>query len=242
MRIPAFALALCLLAFPAHADEVHLKNGDRITGITASLAGGTLVFKATGGDLRLAWADVTSLSIDKPMLVTVGGAAPVAATFAGADASGTVTLVPGGPVSLASIVALTAPAPSWQVAGGASAGIVNTSGNSDVKNLRISGDIAMKGAADRYSLTGIATHADNSGVEQARNWTTTGKYDRFISKRMFANATADFTNDRFRDIDLRTALGVGLGYQVLQMARTTLTTDAGAAWVKENFKTIADDS
>jgi hypothetical protein len=40
-----------LFAMPAHADELRLKNGDRITGVATSLAGGTLTFKATGGDL-----------------------------------------------------------------------------------------------------------------------------------------------------------------------------------------------
>ena len=240
------ALPLCFLAMvvalPARADEVRLKNGDRITGVTTSLAAGTLSFKAAGGDLKVAWADVTSLAIEQPMLVTVGTAPPTSALFAAADANGRVTLVPGGPVALADIVALSRPQPVWVITGGGGAGIVETAGNTQVNNVRLSGDVVAKGAADRYTLSAIATHANDRGVETARNWSMTGKYDRFLTARLFANANANFTNDRFRDIDLRSALGAGLGYQIIETARTTLTADAGLAWVKENFKSIADDS
>jgi len=240
------ALPLCLLAMlvalPARADEVRLKNGDRITGVTTSLAAGTLSFKAAGGDLKVAWADVTSLAIEQPMLVTVGTAPPTSALFAAADANGRVTLVPGGPVALSDIVALSRPQPAWVITGGGGAGIVETAGNTQVNNVRLSGDVVAKGAADRYTLSAIATHANDRGVETARNWSMTGKYDRFLTARLFANANANFTNDRFRDIDLRSALGAGLGYQIIETARTTLTADAGLAWVKENFKSIADDS
>jgi len=231
-----------LVALPARADEVRLKNGDRITGVTTSLAAGTLSFKAAGGDLKVAWADVTSLAIEQPMLVTVGTAPPTSALFAAADANGRVTLVPGGPVALSDIVALSRPQPAWVITGGGGAGIVETAGNTQVNNVRLSGDVVAKGAADRYTLSAIATHANDRGVETARNWSITGKYDRFLTARLFANANANFTNDRFRDIDLRSALGAGLGYQIIETARTTLTADAGLAWVKENFKSIADDS
>jgi putative salt-induced outer membrane protein YdiY len=239
-------LPLCLLAalfaLPASADEVRLRNGDRITGVATSLAGGTLAFKAPAGDLKIAWADVASLAIEQPMLVTIGTAAPTSVVFAAADANGRVTLVPGGPVALTDIVALTRPQPAWVMTGGAGAGIVETAGNTQVNNVRLSGDIIARGAADRYTVSAIATHANDRGVETARNWSATGKYDRFLTSRPFANANANFTNDRFRDIDLRTALGAGLGYQIIETARTMLTADAGLAWVHENFKSIADDS
>lgn len=242
IRVLPFCVLALFFALPVHADEVRLKNGDRITGVATSLAGGTLTFKAAGGDLKIAWADVTSLAIEQPMLVTVGTSAPASAVFAAADAGGRVTLVPGGPVALVDIVALSRPQPAWVVTGGAGAGIVETAGNTQVNNVRLSGDLVARGAADRYTVGAVATHANDRGVETARNWSATGKYDRFLTDRLYANANANFTNDRFRDIDLRTALGAGIGYQVIATKRTTLNADAGLAWVNENFKSIADDS
>jgi putative salt-induced outer membrane protein YdiY len=242
IRTLPLCLLAVLLAVPARADEVRLKNGDRITGVATSLAGGTLAFKATGGDLKIAWADVASLAIEQPMLVTIGTAAPTSAVFAAADANGRVTLVPGGPVALTEIVALARPQPAWTITGGAGAGIVQTAGNTQVNNIRLSGDLVAKGASDRYTLAAVQAHAEDRGIQTARNWSITGKYDRFLTSRLYANANANFTNDEFRDFDLRTALGAGLGYQIIETARTMLTADAGLAWVHENFKSIADDS
>jgi putative salt-induced outer membrane protein YdiY len=242
MRILSLGIFVFIVTVPAYADEVRLKNGDRITGVTTSLAGGTLTFKAAGGELKMPWADITSLAIDQPMLVTVGTSAPTPAVVVAGDASGQVTLVPGGPVALSAIVALKRPQPAWTFAGGAGAGVVQTAGNTQVNNVRLSGDLVATGAVDRYSFAGIVTHANDRGVETARNWSATGKYDRFLTARLFANANTNLTNDRFRDIDLRTALGAGMGYQILQTTRTTLTADAGLAWVNENFRTIADDN
>ncbi|HTI41652.1 MAG TPA: DUF481 domain-containing protein [Vicinamibacterales bacterium] len=240
-HLPSVLLALLCVASVANADELRLKNGDRITGAVTSLAGGTLTIKTPGGELKVAWSDVASLAIEQPMLVTVGTAAPVSATFAAADATGHVTLVPGGSIALTDIVALSRPQPAWVFIGGAGAGIVQTAGNTQVNNLRLSGDMVASGAADRYTAAVIVTHANDRGVETARNWSATGKYDRFVTSRLFINGNSNFTNDRFRDIDLRTALGAGVGYQVLDTARTKLTADAGLAWVNENFRTISDD-
>jgi putative salt-induced outer membrane protein YdiY len=243
IRLAGCFCALALItALPARADEVRLKNGDRFTGVTVALTGGTLAFSTPGGDLKIPWPDVASLAIEQPMLVTVGTAPPTSAMFAAADAAGRVTLVPGGPVALVDIVALARPQPAWVVTGGAGAGIVQSSGNTQVNNLRVSGDVVAKGAADRYTVAAIATHAKDRGIETARNWSASGKYDRFLTRRLYANANANFTNDRFRDIDLRTALGAGLGYQVIDTARIRLSADGGLAWVKENFTSIPDDS
>jgi hypothetical protein len=65
-----FGIMMLLAALPARADEVRLKNGDRLTGETVSLANGTLTFKTAVGELRIPWGDVTSPS--GVVFVTVG--------------------------------------------------------------------------------------------------------------------------------------------------------------------------
>lgn len=238
---PLLCAAILLAALPARADEVRLSNGDRITGETVSLTDGTLSFKTDVGELKIPWGDVTSLAIDSAMFVTVGINPPILTAFDAADASGNVILMPGGPVALADIVALSPRQPGWVITGGAGAGAVQTSGNTRVNNLRLAGDVMVKRASNRYTASTAATHADDRGAETARNWTATAKYDRFLTGRLFANANAVFTNDRFRDIDLRTALGAGLGYQLIDAARVKLTGSGGIGSVKEDFISIADD-
>ena len=136
----------------------------------------------------------------------------------------------------------TRPQPPVIVDGGANAGIITTAGNTDVNNLRLDGDIVARAGVNRYTASAAVTRAEDRGVETARNWTTAFKYDRFVSTRMFLNANAILTNDRFRDLDLRTALGAGVGYQVLTTPRVTLTADGGLGYVNENLESQPDDS
>jgi putative salt-induced outer membrane protein YdiY len=137
---------------------------------------------------------------------------------------------------------LAGPPPAVVIDGGANAGIVTTAGNTEVNNLRLDGDLTARAGVNRYSGSAAVTRAEDRDVETARNWTTAFKYDRFISERMFLNGNAILTNDRFRDLDLRTALGAGVGYQVLTTPRVKLTADAGLGWVNENLESQADDS
>jgi len=234
--------ALILAAVPAHADEVRLKNGDRLTGDVSSLTGGTLVFKTSLGEVKIPWADVTSLAVDNAVYVTVAQNPPILTTFDAADANGYVTLMPGGPVLLSEITGLALRNSRWQMSGGAGAGFVQTAGNTVVSNVRLSADANARHGSDRFAFTAAATRAKDRDVESARNWSATGKYDRFLTSRLFATANAVFTNDRFRDIDLRTALGAGLGLQLIDNARVKLSGSGGVGWVSENFISIADDS
>lgn len=243
IRRAASVIVLALLAAsPVSADEVQLKNGDRLTGTTVSLAGGTLTFATPYGDVRVPWNDVTRLVVTDPIVITIGAMPPVPVTIADAGSAGQVTLQPGGTVSLADIVALARPQPAVIVDGGANAGLVATAGNTDVNNLRLDGDVVARAGANRYTANAAITRAEDREAETARNWTAGLKYDRFLTSRLFLNANTILTNDRFRDLDLRTALGAGIGYQVLSTPRVALTADAGLGYVNENLESQEDDS
>jgi putative salt-induced outer membrane protein YdiY len=234
-------LFLLLIASPAAADQLRLASGDRFTGTVVSLAGGTLTLATAYGNVQVPWAEIVSLTVDQPVLVVIGANPPAQATIvAGPD--GQATLQPGGAVPLGQIVSLARPQPAVVIAGGANAGYLTTSGNTDVNSLRVDGDVVARAAANRYTGSAAIIRAKDQGIETARTWTTALKYDRFVTSRLFFNASTNLTNDPFRELDLRTALGAGVGYQVLSSARVTLTTDAGLGYVNENFASQADDS
>ena len=241
-RLLLLTTLVLLCAFPAAADEVRLKNGDRFTGKVVALAGGTLIFGTPYGDVKLPWPDVTRLVVTEPILVTVGTAPAVSVTILEGGADGQGTLQPGGNISLGDIVALARAQPAVIIDGGANAGLTATSGNTEVNNLRLDGNVVTRAGANRYTADAAVTRAEDSGAETARNWTAGLKYDRFLTMRMFFNANTILTSDQFRDLDLRTAIGLGLGYQVLNTARVTLTADGGLGYVNENLESIDGDS
>jgi putative salt-induced outer membrane protein YdiY len=234
--------ALLCAASPALADELRLANGDRISGRVVSLAGGTLRFATDHGELRLPWSSVTALAVDELILATIDDGTPAPVTIAIAREPQRAALTPGGDaVDLQRITALARPQPPVIVDGGANAGLVSSSGNTDVNSLRLDGDVVTRAGANRYTASAAVTRSEDSDVETARNWSGSLKYDRFLTPRLFVNANAIFANDRFRDLKLRTALGGGLGYQILQTPVVTLTADAGIGWVNENLELQPDD-
>lgn len=241
-RLPALFVAAFLCTVPVSADEVRLANGDRFTGRVIALAGGTLTVATPYGDVRIPWAEVTGITVQDPILASVSGTPAVQVTIVTATAPGQVVLQPGGPVALTTITALGRPQPAVIVDGGANAGFIATTGNTDVNNLRLDGDLVAKASDNRYTANAAVTRAEDRGVETARNWTAAFKYDRFLTARVFFNANTILTNDRFRDLDLRTALGAGIGYQILNTPRVTLTADAGLGYVNENLESQPDDS
>jgi putative salt-induced outer membrane protein YdiY len=227
LQIPPLLLALVLASTTAMADELQLRNGDRLTGTTVSLASGTLTFSTTYGSVRVPWGDVVSLTIDAPILVTAGGQT---------------RLQQGGAILVNGVTALALPQSPLTVDGGANAGFVRAGGHTDVNTLRLDADVLARAGDNRFTAAGLVNRAEDRGVETARNWSSTFKYDRFLTDRLFVNGNTIFTSDRFRDLDLRTALGVGLGYQVLTTPRLTLTADGGLGHVSENLDSLPDDS
>jgi putative salt-induced outer membrane protein YdiY len=230
------ALLLLGIATSAAADTLQLQNGDRVTGRVVRLDAGTLTFRTPHGDLTVPWTDVISLTSTETLRATfTTGADPRTITAIGPAGAGQITLTPGGPIALAQLAALGPLEPAIVITGGANAGLLRSSGNTDVNSLRLDADAAIRQNANRYTVSAAVNQAEDAGNETADNWTTSLNYDRFLTTRLFLNANGIFTNDRFRDLDLRSALGAGVGYQVLDTPLVTLTANGGLGWVNERF-------
>jgi putative salt-induced outer membrane protein YdiY len=245
-RIACILALLLLAAAPAFADVVQLQNGDRITGTVTHLGGGTLTFKtAGGGEITIPWNTVTSLTSTAQLQVTIAGRPGKQMITAIATAApGQLTLTPIGTVAITDITDLEPVEPPVTINGGANAGFLNSHGNTDVFSLRLDGDITVREHKNRYNASAALNRVKDRALDldTAKNWNTALNYDRFLSKRLFVNANAIFTNDQFRDLDLRSAFGVGIGYQFIDTPIVKLTATGGIGWVNENFIVAPDDS
>lgn len=221
------SLVLLCATFAA-ADELRLTNGDRFTGTVVQLSGGTLTFETAHGVLSVAWAEVSRLTVDGSIVVT--------------SSDGNETTLAGGVIDPATTAALSRPRPAIELTGGAGTGLVVTGGNSSVNSLRVDGDAVLRMRDNRYTFAAGVNRAEDRGVTTAQNWTASARYDRFLSPRVFVNANAIFTNDRFRDLDLRSAYGAGLGYQVVDRPLVKFNVDGGVGYVNEDFGMAEDDS
>src|SRR4030042_4992542 len=71
-RIPIVLATLVLFAQISYGDEIHLKNGDRISGKIQHLVDGKLVFKAdVAGSVTVDLSNIQTLSSDDPIEVNL---------------------------------------------------------------------------------------------------------------------------------------------------------------------------
>ena len=83
-----------LLGSAAVADQVTLKNGDRLTGTIVSADGKTLVMKSEyAGDVTIQWDAITAIESSQELHVTLKGGKQLAGKISTSD--GTVAVAPG---------------------------------------------------------------------------------------------------------------------------------------------------
>lgn len=239
-------LFVLLLFGQASADEVWLKNGDRLTGKVVSLDGGTLVFKtAYAGDLSIKWEEVANLKTDEPVKVVLGdettAQGPVSPGEGGKVKVKAEQVAEPVTVELANVKVIN-PKPPLSTTLRIGVGASMNSGNTDNQDFYGQLDFIARTAMNRFSVGGNYQRAEDNDVKTADNAMGYIKYDHFLTKQWYLYANATGQQDDFQDLNLRATLGVGAGYQFLETERTNLSLEGGVSYVNEDFETAPDNS
>jgi putative salt-induced outer membrane protein YdiY len=257
---------LLLFAFltvgAAFADQVTLKNGDRVTGSIVKKDGNNLTVKsAFMGVVTIPWDQVAEVKTSEQVNVVVAGQAPqstgIKATIA--TNNGKLTLS-GGPtgdqtVAPASIVAIRDNAeqssferllhPSllqlWT--GTATLGLAGTEGNAVTSTFNTGVNASRTTNHDVGSVyfNAVNSSATVNGVHSGTAQAIRGgwKYDRKTGKRLEINVFNDYEYDRFQSLDLRFVIGGGAGYRAWKSTRGALTLQAGVDYDHDKLSPIA---
>jgi putative salt-induced outer membrane protein len=230
----------------ALADEVVLKNGDRVSGKIVSQTEEEVVIEtAYAGTITIITSHIEKIAGEtmapyKASATAADADAPkdVPATASPAkDAPEKATTVKIAP-TLASAPRLFGGERYWGIAdgwdGNASVGFSYTSGNSR-QTTATSGIRAVKTGGDD-KVTVYARSLWNSNRNSGRNITTQNaiwgglRYDRNVNDRLFAFGSYDFERDRPKRLNFRSVLGGGLGHHTLKNETTEIEFIVGAAW------------
>jgi putative salt-induced outer membrane protein len=252
--------ALSVFAFCSalFADQVVLKNGDRLTGTITKSDDRTLLIKTEfAGDVTVQWPAVQEVSSAQPLHVTMSNGRTVVGPVATAGGNLTVTTAASGTVNVAKddVTALRSDAEQtayekslhpglmqgW--AGGANVGFALTAGNSETKNLALAFTADRKTRADDLSLYANTVYATNDAPGANPSTTANSiqagtRYSRNLTPRLFAYVGADFQTDALQGLNLRSVPGGGLGFHALKSDRTTLDFLGGLNYTRENYTTF----
>ena len=258
------ALALLVMSCSSSlllADQVTLKNGDRLSGSIVNSDAKTLTLKSEfAGTVQIQWDAVTDITSTQPLYLGSKGGQTIVGPVTTSEGnflvatkeSGTVTVPKADIVSVrnkdeeaaydAAIERLRHPSLADLWTGTLDSGLALVRGNSESTTANFGLNAVRATTRDKVSLytTSVFARSAINGktATTAQNVSGGIRYDLNLSDKAFAFGTLDLFNDRFQDLDLRTVLGAGGGYHAVKSDRTTLDLMAGGTFNREFFTTF----
>lgn len=236
------------------ADEVSLKNGDRLTGTIAKSDGKTLTLHTDyAGDLSIKWDAVQGVESKQALHLQLQDGKTVAGPVTTTDGKLLVSTSSGNvEAPIADVKALRSdseqatyqkslhPGILQEWKSGLNLGFALTRGNSETKNLSIGFVATRQTLHDKLGAYSNIVYASNDapGAVPSITANTAGggfRYDHDISRRLFAFVAADFFSDALQGLNIRAAEGGGLGFHAIKSDSTTLDFLGGLNYTHESY-------
>jgi putative salt-induced outer membrane protein YdiY len=264
------ALALLLFAEPraAWADVVRMKSGDVVTGKIESVSDEELIIDpdfADAFDIKLKY--IASIQTTRPVKVTFkDGRERTGFVELDTDGKMQVRLEPsrweakheykaskllGGvapqpPAGTKEPLADLATIQELEVAyyrydADLEVGFSAASGNTNSSAFDLSGSLEPAWGPNSLEFSGKLSRQTSNDSLTAENWSVLVQYERDLPKKWYAATFGTVERDPFQDLDLRSALAIGLGYRFFDMNPTHLSVSLGPAYVRENFSVPGAD-
>ncbi|GJL53370.1 MAG: hypothetical protein NPIRA02_05020 [Nitrospirales bacterium] len=253
--------AYMLMAVAAYAGtmaQIDLTDGSRVFGEILEMTEGKLSVKTAFGDdepILIYWSEVVGLTSEEPITFELQD---------GMTLTGIPTMDEAGnvhvqtellkrpiPVSVDSIRAVNPPEKKAVVyTGNINFGGAINSGNTKQKNASFVGELIARSERLRLTILGRWIYGEDRTGVNARNSFGTIKLDFFITKRFYAYSSAIFEQDTFQDLQLRTSINAGPGYQIIDQGDFSspyfhdmqLSGEIGLGFFNEDFKIAQDQN
>ena len=245
---------LCVPAPAAKADQVTLKNGDRLTGTIVKSDGKTLLLKTdAAGDVILKWDAVSAIVSAQPLNVQLNNGQTLSGNVTTDDGKFAIATPDRGHVEAPrdAVVAirnaqeqsdydrLQHPRIIDLWSGLFDTGLSETRGNSALLAFSLSAKAARATTRTKLSLYATSVYATDNTTPPGRTTANAieggARFDYNLTPRFFVFALADFAFDQFQHLDLRSVIGGGGGVHVIKTANTTFDVFAGANYDQEKF-------
>jgi len=249
-----------LTAGLANADQITLKNGDRMSGKIVTGDGKTLLLKTEfAGDVTIQWDAITAIestdvvyltlkdgtklngkiTTEDGKFVVANAAAPSAGPVASKD---TIVAVRNDAEQKAhdlEVGRLAHPKFTYFWNGLFDTGLALTRGNSSTASFTLASKAVRATPRDKLTLYGNYVYGSDSSVSPSRttanalNAGVRGDYN--LSPRVFVFALGDYQTNALQHLDLRQTYGGGFGYHVIKTERTIFDVFGGITYEKDSF-------
>jgi len=266
--LSSLALALSFGPHVAWADVVRMKSGDVVTGKIESVSDEELVIDpdfADAFDIKLKY--IASIQTTRPVKVTFKDGHERTG-FVELDAEGKmqVRLEPSRweakhQYKAAKLLGGVPPQPPpgtkepltdlrtiqelevayYRYDADLELGFSAASGNTNSSAFDLSGSLEPAWGPNSLEFSGKLSRQTSNNNLTAENWSVLAQYERDLPKKWYAATFGTVERDPFQDLDLRSALAIGLGYRFFDMDPTHFSVSLGPAYVRENFSVPGAD-
>ena len=235
------------------AEQVSLKNGDRLSGTVVSMDGKKLVLKTSyAGDVPIDWDSVSQFSSDKPLVITKTNKQLLTGTVK-SEGDNYIITTAQGPLTLpkADVAVMRSPADQAAyekslhpgileaLAGGGNFGLALARGNSQTTNLALGFNAARKTTTDTWIITAASIYSTDEKLNMttANSFQGVIRYDRNVSKRVFIYGAFAGGYDELQNLNYRLFPNGGIGFHAIMTEKTTLDLLGGLGWTRESYTT-----
>jgi YD repeat-containing protein len=252
-------MTMVLLCPALFADQVSLKNGDRLTGAIVKSDAKTLVLKTeAAGDVTLQWSAIDAITSTQPLHVGLAGGQMVVGPVATKDGQIQVTTQTAGVVTASKDSVQVIRSDSEQAANDAAmerlqhpqlgdfwggtldTGLSLTRGNSATLSYTLAGRAVRQTDRDKITVYTSAVYGktDTTSPSQVIAHQITGgiRGDLNFRARWFAFAATDFNSNALQNLDLQNVVDGGIGGHLIKTKKTQFDLFAGAGYNQEFFR------
>lgn len=245
----------------ARADEVTLKNGDRLTGTIIKSDAKTLDIKTEfAGVVTIQWSAITSISSTEPLHLGLSDGQVIVGPVTTHDGQVTVTTQTAGVVTASKDSIQVIRSDSEQAAYDAAMGRLQhphltddwnglldtglslTRGNSATLTFALSGKAVRETDRDKITVYATAIYGKNENTSPSQ--TTAHQIqggvrgDVNFSERWFGFAFTDFNYNELQHLDLQNVIAGGVGFHMIKRKNTAFDLFGGAGYNQEYLRPI----
>lgn len=237
---------IALLPPQASADEIVMDNGIHIKGTVTGLTGDLLSLTSDYSEpIKLKTSKITAITTDSPVEIQMKNGEILKGNLTtAADSILAVEQVTGRGrvvIDLKNILAINPP-PVNQWSGAVVVAGNYQTGNTDRSAFRLGADAVRRSDQDRFSMRFLYDISKEHDTLSSRSSYGSLKYDYFFTKKLYGYLGVELLNDKFKDLNLRTIVGPGVGYQIWDEPKQSLAVEAGLSYFSEDYRIANDKS
>jgi len=240
LRHTIICLFICVFLLPgvAIADQLHMKNGDIISGTVTRVVDNEIYIEPSyAAEFAVNLAEVLSIEAEQVFDVELTDGRIMEAQFAGATEGEQILVVDGSPVSIGITELASAIEPGaepvtdfWDGTG--ELGFVNTTGNTETVAFNMRLNFVRTGKRWRHRFTGTAMNTSENGIQDNERYTVEVQSDRKLSEKSWLFGALRWDADKFGSYDPQLSLTTGYGRQLMQSEKHELKGEIGAGYRK----------